>query len=242
MNILLVGAMGKMANSVKDIALENNIKIIAELDKNFDVFTSKGKIENKAKNKQNCYTEFSQIPNEIVKQIDVVLDFSSPEILKEEIKFCVIHSLPILICTTGHNESNLKLIKKHSKIIPIFISANTSFGINLISSILKSYSKFFDGYNINIVETHHKNKLDAPSGTAKLFAQILSSYSPATHSIRAGEIVGTHDIILTNTFEQITISHIAFDRKLFAQGAIKICHFLNKKLAPKVYTMEDIFK
>ena len=269
MNILLVGSLGKMANKVKEIADENDTKIIAEIDKNFvceikENFTSKSErnfVHRRDKNQskksskffdqnksncdvkyyKNCYTNFKKIPKKLIAKIDVVLDFSNPTILKEELDFCVHNNLPVAICSTGHNQDNIDTINRSSKIIPICLSANTSFGINLISKILKTNINNFQNFDVNIIDTHHKDKKDIPSGTAKEFAKILSTLSPTTLAIRTGEIVGNHDIILTSNFEQIAISHKAFDRKIFAKGALNICHFLNKKMPPKLYTMQDIF-
>ncbi len=287
MNILLIGALGKMAKNVKEIAPNFDVKIIAEIDRNFENITDKkfddlkicsnkfanlklekltkiktnklnkniSKSETKKlnnnilnielKKKKSCckntFKNFDEISTNLIPKIDVVLDFCSPQILEEEIEFCTSHKLPLLICSTGHNDSQKKLIENASKTIPIFYSANTSLSINLIGKFIKKYVDFFKTFNIDIVETHHKSKLDSPSGTAKFFAQNLSPLSPTIHSIRAGEIVGEHQIIFTSPYEKIVLSHTAFDRKLFAEGALKICKFLHKKTSPKLYTMDDIF-
>ncbi len=241
MNILLVGSLGKMAKNIKEIACENDTKIIAEIDKNCVLFNQVKSQKNDKNFNSKIFATFEDLPQSLINKIDVVLDFSNPEILKDEIAFCLLNKFPLVLCTTGHNETNWALIKDSSKHIPIFVSANASFGINLISNILAKYVDFLKCYEIDIVESHHKTKIDSPSGTAKEFAKILSQYSPTTHSIRAGEIVGTHDIILTSQYEQITISHKAFDRKLFAKGALDICHFMHNNLPAKLYTMSDIF-
>lgn len=229
MNILLVGAKGKMASKIKELSLNSEEKIVCEIDKNC------------VASDKNCFKKFKDIPQKFFKEIDVVLDFCSPKILSEEIEFCLDKKLPLIICSTGHNEADLKLIKRASKTIPIFLSPNTSFSICLIARFLKKYKKYFSHFDIDIVETHHKSKVDIPSGTAKMFYEILTSASPKIHSLRAGNIVGNHDLVFTSGYEQIVISHTAFDRQLFAKGALDICRFLNKQISPKLYTMEDIF-
>lgn len=241
MNILLVGSLGKMAKNIKEIANNFNTKIVAEIDKKYPTKPEKQKVGKTAKTSKHQFKNFNKIPLNLVNQIDVVLDFSSPQILDEEIEFCLLKKLPVVICTTGHNDEQKKLIENASKAIPIFYSANTSFSINLLGAFIKKYVDFFKNFDIDIVETHHKTKLDSPSGTAKFFAQILAPLSPTIHSIRAGEIVGEHQIIFTSPYEKIVLSHTAFDRKLFAEGALKICKFLHKKTSPKLYTMDDIF-
>lgn len=254
MNILLVGSQGRMATKIREIASQNDATIVAEIDKRFCKFSSTKdsmktvnnlrSLDFKIDSEKTCkhqYQKFCEISPSIVKNIDVVLDFSNPEILKNELKFCSQHNIPLALFTTGHNQDAVTLINEYSKIIPIFMSSNTSFGINLICHILKTCCQYFDSYDIDIVESHHKNKIDCPSGTAKDFAKLLFNHSPHIHSIRAGDIVGKHDIILSSQYEQITISHQAFDRKLFAKGALDICHVLKQNSVPKLYTMQDIF-
>lgn len=197
--------------------------------------------QNQKKYCKNSFGNFDQIPLSLIEKIDVVLDFCSPQILNEEIEFCTLHKLPLVICSTGHSEEQKETIKNASKTIPIFLSANTSFLINLIGQFLKHSITYLKNFDTDIIETHHKTKLDSPSGTSKFFAQILSTLAPTIHSIRAGEIVGKHQIIFTSPYEKIVLSHTAFDRKLFAEGALKICKFLHKKTSPKLYTMDDIF-
>lgn len=226
---MLIGAMGKMAKEIKKLSPNFNVNIMLEVDKNFNT------------KKENCFKNLKTIKSDLIKNIDAVLDFSSPQVLSELIEFCVKFNLPLIICTTGHKDKDKKLYKLASKSIPIFYSSNTSFGIYLISKFLKTNQKLLKDFDVNIIEVHHKEKLDMPSGTAKSFEEILSSSSPTIHSIRAGNIVGEHKIIFTSPYEQIEISHTAFDRKLFAEGALKICKYFLKKVPPKLYTMDDIF-
>lgn len=229
MNIILVGAKGKMATVVKEIAEEFDTKICYEIDKNFT----------KPNNNQSKY--FSEIPLEIIKQTDLVLDFSTPHVLKDELDFCVKAQLPLVICSTGHTKLDEDEILKCSKCIAIALIPNCSFGINIIAKIVKNITKYLNSFDIDIIEIHHKNKMDSPSGTAKLFIDILGNKNRTNvHSIRAGDVVGKHEIILTSKYEQITISHEAFNRKLFASGALNICRFFNKPRSPKLYHFDDI--
>ena len=225
MNILLVGANGKMAKNVK-VVNKKFKHVIFELDKNTE------------NNMQ--FKSFFDISNEIAKKIDVVLDFSSPQVLKSELNFCEKHKIPLIICSTGQSKADNTIIKKYSSLFPIAIVPNTSLGIYLMTKMLKSILKNIKDFDIDLVESHHKLKKDAPSGTAKMLIKILENYDVNIHSIRAGEIVGTHEIILTSQYEQLKISHTAFDKKLFALGALNLCQKFQKTISPKLYSIEEI--
>lgn len=225
MKIILVGANGKMGQMVCKVAKENNLQIIAKVDK-----------------QNQKYTKLEQIPPKIIKNADMVLDFAMPEILDDELNFCLKHNKKLVICCTGHSIKQEQKIKLASKKIAIFKTANTSFGIALINEILKKYSKFLNGYKIAIIDKHHKNKKDSPSGTALAFSNTLNSNHLTCEclSLRAGTCVGEHQILLFNDFEEICITHIAESRELFAIGALKICKFV-KDLSAGLYGMENFF-
>lgn len=237
MNILLVGINGRMGQEILKLAEEkfdNEINIVAGIDK---VETcEKYKKNNK---KIEIFGEFSNIYQNLIEKIDIVLDFSSPKIIQEELMFCKKYNKKLIVCSTGHSEENIKLIKKYSGYIPIFLSPNTSMGVAFLVSILKSYIKFIKNYEIKIIETHHKNKKDTPSGTAKSFIDELKSHylNAEVISLRGGNCPGEHEIVLLGQNEKISIKHEAYSRELFAEGALKIAEFMKDKKAG-LYTME----
>lgn len=229
MNILLVGINGRMGQYLKNIAINAGNKIIAGID-----------IKNDIKN--NIYNNFN-INKNIIKDIDIVIDFSMPNIIDEELGFCIKNNKKLIICATGHTQDQIKLIENASKKVPIFLTANTSLGIALISKILKDNLDVINQYQVDIIEKHHINKKDAPSGTAKGFLQVLNKKANNVncYSLRAGSVPGEHEILLFGTGEQISIKHIAESRELFAVGALRIAEFMKNITKPSLYGMEDMF-
>lgn len=226
MNIILVGADGKMGRIVSHIAQEKNIKIIAKIDKNY-----------------KKYTNFDKIPQNIIKKADLVLDFAMPEVLDKEIEFCLKHNIKMVICSTGHSKKQEQKILFASKKIAIFKTSNTSIGVALINKILNDNSKILKEYNISIIDKHHKNKKDSPSGTADNFLKTLNinNIDAKCMSIRSGTCIGEHNILMYGDYEQICLSHIAESRTLFALGALKICEYV-QSLNSGFYNMENFLK
>ena len=223
MKILLVGAFGKMGKMVTKICREKHISVI--------------KLDKKTK-------QFNELSSYQIKSIDVVLDFASPDVLSQELEFCKLNNKPLVICSTGHNYKQNKQIKMASKFVKIFKTSNTCVGIYLLQKILKDNYKIIGKFDCVIQEVHHKNKKDNPSGTAKTFAKVLKENNIKYDVVgfRAGDVVGNHSISLFGENEQITISHIATSRKLFAKGAIDICNFLKQQKQIQLYSMEDLIK
>ena len=228
MNILIVGINGKMGQNLKNVAENNNHKIIAGIDVKPDL-------------KNNIFNNFN-LPKSIIEQIDIVIDFALPNALKDELDFCTRHNKKLIICSTGHSKEQLTLIEKACKKIPIFKTTNTSLGIAFILKILTDNLGILNEYDIGILEKHHLQKKDAPSGTAKSILQALSPLKKDVfcHSIRAGNVAGEHEIMLFFGEEQIYIKHIAQSRKLFAQGAVKIINFMQTQNQKKLYNMQDL--
>ena len=228
MNILLVGINGKMGKILKNIAIKNNHNIIAGIDIKKDL-------------KNNIFNNFKLSKN-IIEKIDIVVDFALAGVLNEEIDFCVKNNKKLIICSTGHTKEQISLIESASKKIPIFKTANTSVGIALILKILRENKNILKDYHIEIIEKHHAQKKDSPSGTAKSFLMELdgSIKNVHCHSLRAGSVTGEHEILMFADGEQISIKHIAQSRELFANGAIKIAEFMQKAELPKLYGMTDL--
>ena len=194
---------------------------------------------------------------------DVIIDFSNPSVLTELLEYGQKNHVPLVICTTGFTETQFEQIKEASKFIPIFYSRNMSLGINLLIELTKKTAKILgDEFDIEIIEKHHNQKIDAPSGTALMMAEAVSKamdedmeyvYKRDTHhtvrskneigihSIRAGNMCGDHEIIFSGNDEILTLAHHAGSRDIFARGAIKAAQFLINQ-DPGFYTMNDLLQ
>ncbi|MBR1671529.1 MAG: 4-hydroxy-tetrahydrodipicolinate reductase [Fretibacterium sp.] len=189
---------------------------------------------------------------------DVVIDFSSHAATESLMNYCLARGIPVVIATTGQTESELALIHQAARRIPIFLSANLSLGVALLADLARRAASFLPDADIEIVETHHNQKVDVPSGTALMLAESIRTVrkdaqvlvgrhengkrSPreiGIHSLRYGNEVGTHEVILSTGSETVTLKHEAGDRSLFARGALTAAAFLVGK-APGLYAMRDI--
>lgn len=245
-NILLNGCSGKMGKIISEVIKQfPNLNIVAGVDK------YPGQLQ---------FQTFTSLSNVNV-SYDVLLDFSNPAALTDIISFSEITKKPLVLCTTGFDDSELILIKEKSSLIPIFKSANMSYGISLINLLLKKISPLlYENYDIEIIEKHHNQKIDSPSGTALLLANTISdSLDNKTHfiygregknkrkndeigihALRGGSIVGDHTVIFAGIGEIIELSHKAISREIFAIGALKACEYMSKITIPGLYSMEDI--
>lgn len=202
--------------------------------------------------------------NECDMPADAIIDFSTAKAVPEVLSYAVNKKLPIIICTTGLSEETLKQIEEASKVIPVFKSANMSLGINLIANLLKKAVGILDdnGFDVEIVERHHNQKLDAPSGTALLLADAMNEEMNNKYdyvydrsqkrekrdrkemgisAVRGGTIVGDHSVIFAGKDEVIEFNHSAYSKEVFAVGAVKAAKFIAGKPAGK-YDMQDIMK
>ena len=190
--------------------------------------------------------------------VDVIIDFSSPKGTMQMIEFAVKEKIPAVIATTGLNEEQEEKVIQASKEIPIFKSANMSFEVALLKNLLKDLAVKLEDNDIEILETHHNRKADAPSGTAILLAESINSAlnepkkivygregkreknEIGIASLRGGNIVGEHSVKFYNDFETLEITHTAHSRELFASGALKAASFIvNQK--PGIYNMDNMF-
>lgn len=162
---------------------------------------------------------------------DILIDVSSPEALAENLSA----KKPIVIGTTGH--TTFTLIESASKIFPIFYSPNFSLGIALMRKFTAELAHRFPS-DIDLIETHHLEKKDSPSGTALLLAK--AAPNAKIHSIRSGKVIGEHTLIFNNSEEKLTLSHEVHSRQAFARGAIAAAHFLVGK-PPGLYSMDNLF-
>ncbi|SEL38517.1 dihydrodipicolinate reductase [Butyrivibrio sp. ob235] len=245
---IMHGCNGRMGHVIVDLAgADENIEIVAGVDAygensySFPVFDSIEKCDVDA---------------------DVVIDFSNASAVDKLLEVCAGKNLPVVLCTTGLSEAQLANVQSTSGKIAILKSANMSVGINMLMKVLKDISPVLDaaGFDIEIVEKHHNQKLDAPSGTALALADSVNDsltekceyvYDRSTRrekrpkkeigisAVRGGTIVGDHDVIFAGTDEVITLSHRAYSRSVFAKGAIEAAKFLAGKSAG-MYDMSDV--
>ncbi len=195
---------------------------------------------------------------------DVVVDFSSPKAVDSILQECEDRSLPIVLCTTGLSDEQLSHVKKASRKVAVLRSANMSLGINTLINVLKSFSSIFTdaGFDVEIVEAHHNQKVDAPSGTALALADAVKEGAGVDYeyvyerqskrqkrdakelgisSIRGGNVAGTHEVMFLGEDEQIVFRHEATSKTVFAKGALEAAKFL-KSQAPGMYDMQDVIK
>ncbi len=209
----------------------------------------------------NPYPVFGEIDQCDV-EADCIIDFSAAPAVDQLLAYCVSKKIPCVLCTTGLSEAQLEKVAEASKEVAILKSANMSLGINLLIKMLKEATSVLApaGYDIEIVEKHHNQKLDAPSGTALALADSINEelngeneyvYDRSTRrqkrpvkeigisAVRGGTIVGDHDVIFAGMDEVITFSHTAYSRAVFGKGAVQAAKFLAGKPAG-MYDMADV--
>lgn len=256
MEIILSGCCGKMGNSI--ICATKNFKdckIVGGIDR-----TPKA-----------CGFPVFETPEEINIKCDVIIDFSHPNNILPLLDYCKKKTIPCVIGTTGFDDSQISKINEFSQYFPIFMSSNMSLAVYVLNELAKIVTKKLGkDFDVEIVEKHHRKKIDAPSGTALTLANSISqtfnnvhnmkmnlTYDRhllqkdrakneiGIHSIRGGSINGEHEIIFAGDGEVLTISHQAESREIFANGAIKAAKFLHKlkgKRSNGMYSMQDLTK
>ena len=248
--ILMHGCNGKMGRMITEIVKNEEDAVIAA---GVDKFTGN----------PNDYLVFEEITQCDV-DVDVVIDFSNAGAVDELLDYCVKKSLPVVLCTTGLSDEQLKKVDECSEKIAVLKSANMSMGINLLLKLLKDAAKVLApaGYDIELVEKHHNQKLDAPSGTALALADSINEAMGNEYeyvydrsqvrkkrdakeigisAVRAGTIVGEHEVIFAGTDEVIEFKHTAYSRSVFAKGAVEAGKFLAGQPAG-MYDMGDVIQ
>ncbi len=235
MKILINGIGGRMGAEVKKLVLEGYRS--AELSCGVDI------------NPVNIseapvYTSFADINEEI----DCIIDFSHHSATPALLDFAISKNIPVVLCTTGHDDAEADLINKAAEKIALFHSANMSLGVALLCELAKTAAKTFPDADIEIIEKHHNRKLDAPSGTALLLAREIQKIRDKAffsfgrqgqakrmkdeigiHAVRMGNIVGEHEVIIGTDTQTITLKHEAHSRSLFAEGALVAADFIKDK-------------
>jgi 4-hydroxy-tetrahydrodipicolinate reductase len=224
--VLVLGAAGKMGVKVAEEIRSNPSCSLAGA---FDLKTA-GK------------AGFLRRLETALKTSDVAIDFTVPAAGAAHAALCARYKKPLVIGTTGFNESQLASIRRFSKTTPVFISPNMSAAVNLSMAVAGLMASRLPGFDIHISESHHKFKKDAPSGTAlKYKARIKAVYKgevPIT-SVRAGAIVGDHTVLYAGPYERIELTHRAQSREVFAEGAVRAALWL-KGQSPGLYDYFDL--
>ncbi len=249
--IILSGCNGKMGKAVtKSVKESADCEIVGGID----VFTE-------AAAGYPVFSAPANVTNDITEKADVIIDFSNPAALSGLLEYAVKNSIPAVISTTGLSDAQINLIRDASKKIPVFFSANMSLGVNLVCELAKKAANVLgDAFDIEIIEMHHNQKIDAPSGTALMIADsikeeldddVIYEYDRHSkrekrtkkeigiHAVRGGTITGEHQVIFAGLDEIITISHSARSKELFATGAVSAAKFICGKPAG-LYKMSDM--
>lgn len=246
-NVLMSGCNGKMGQVISRLTEHTDgVQIAAGYD-----------ISNSLPNPYPTFTDL----NDCDVKIDVIIDFSHPAALNTILDYAVNKKLPLVMATTGLSQSQVKQLEITSAHIPVFFSANMSLGVNLLMDLVKKAAKLLEtDFDIEIVEKHHNQKIDAPSGTALAIADSINSVLDqkqeyiydrhsrrkkrsrkeiGIHAVRGGTIVGDHSVIFAGNDEIIEINHIAMSKDIFGNGAISAAKFLYNKNAG-MYNMNDL--
>lgn len=246
--LLLCGCAGKMGAAVRNIVSgREDCRIAAGVDLapiklDFPVYSDIG---------------------EVSEPVDVVVDFSHPSSLKSILEYCRKNRASAVLCTTGYSPEQVKAVEDAAKDLPVFYSRNMSLGINLLMELSKTaMSVLGQGFDVEIVEAHHNQKIDAPSGTALMLADAVNEVREngmkytydrhsqrkkrdpselGIHSIRGGTIVGEHQVIFAGPHEVITLSHSAQSKELFASGAVNAALFMAGR-GPGLYDMGNLIR
>lgn len=239
--VLINGACGRMGKEVEKIVeASETMSVAAKVDK--------------MAAESGCYTDI----NDFVGKADVIIDFSNHLGTKELLDYAVKNNIPTVVATTGHTPEELAYIEEASKKIAVFHSANMSLGVALLCELAVKAAATMPDADIEIVETHHNRKLDAPSGTALMIANAIKSVREkaqfvfgregnakrekneiGVHAVRRGNIVGIHEVLVSTDSQTITLKHEAHSRALFAEGAVSAAEFILGKDAG-LYNMNSI--
>ena len=239
------GAMGQVISSL--VERDEEVKIVAGIDLNTEA--------------KNGYPVFASLEDCDV-EADVVIDFASAKAVDHLLDYCETRRMPVVLCTTGLSEAQVERVSQVAKETAVLRSANMSLGINLLLKLVKEAAAVLatSGFDMEIVEKHHNQKVDAPSSTALALADSINEamdhqyhyqYDRSARrekrdpkeigiqAVRGGSIVGEHDVIFAGQDEVVTFSHTAYSKAIFAKGAVAAAKFLKGKAAG-LYDMSDV--
>ena len=246
--IIMHGCNGKMGQVISNLVNEDSEAVIVAGIDAYD-------------NKNNNYPVFTSMDDCKV-EADVIIDFSIAKAVDALIEYAKNRELPLVCCTTGLSEEQIEKLGEASEIIPVLRSANMSYGVNALISIVKAATEILSrsDYDIEIIEKHHNQKLDAPSGTALALADAINEVLSNSleykydrhldnekrnkneigiHAVRGGSIVGDHSILFAGKDEVIEFRHTAQSKAIFADGAIKAAKYIAKK-EKGMYDMKNV--
>ena len=246
--IIMLGCNGRMGQMITDMVKQDDeCMIVAGIDI--------------VDNRDNGYPVYTKLADCDV-EADAIIDFTSATDFESRMDYAVDKQIPIIECQTGLSEEQMDYLKKASEKVAVLKSANMSLGINLLMKLLKEAAVKLagDGFDVEIVEKHHNQKLDAPSGTALALADSINEAMDDRYeyiydrsqvrqkrdkkelgisAVRGGTIVGEHEVIFAGTDEVITFKHTAYSRAVFAKGSITAAKYLKGKAAG-LYDMSDV--
>lgn len=245
--IAICGCCGKMGKFIHDVISErSDCETLCGIDKTGNAYAD--------------FPVFTKV-SDMTQKPDVIIDFSHPSSLNDLLDYCMTNGTPIVIATTGYSEEQILKIKKASEQIPVFFTFNMSLGINLLTELARKATQILGGqFDIEIIEKHHNQKIDAPSGTAIMLANAVneeldnscsfvydrhsvrqkrSKNEIGIHAVRGGTIVGEHEIIFAGRDEVISLKHEAHSKQVFAVGSVNAAVFMCKKPAG-LYAMQDL--
>jgi len=219
--VLLIGAAGRMGTTIIDIAkADSEIDIVAQCD-------------------------LSDSIEPAMKNCDLAIDFSQADAITEVCRAGLHHNRPLVIGTTGHSPEQRRVIENAAQSLPIVFASNFSVGVNVLFWVTrKAAERLGRDFSAEIVETHHKMKKDAPSGTAKTLAEVLKAAQKIRNeipiqSIREGDVVGEHTVIFSGPAERLELTHRAANREIFARGALRAGKWIMGRPAG-LYSMQDV--
>ena len=247
-DIIMHGCNGRMGQMITGLVADDpDVRIVAGIDV--------------AGGQKNDYPVFTSV-NDCDVKADVVIDFGAASAVDGLLDWCVSNKIPCVECTTGLSGEQTEHLKECSEKVAVLKSANMSVGVNVLMKLLRESARVFAdaGFDVEIVEKHHRMKLDAPSGTALALADSINEAMDNEYdyvydrsqvrqkrgskelwisAVRGGTIVGDHDVIFAGQDEVVTFSHRAYSRAVFGKGAIQAAKFLKGKPAG-LYTMQEV--
>ncbi|MDJ1121355.1 4-hydroxy-tetrahydrodipicolinate reductase [Olsenella sp. YH-ols2217] len=242
MDVIINGAAGRMGHVLAGLEGFAGSRVVAKVDRAYERSTNA--------------LQFSSLAD--VPADGVVLDFSNHTGTEQLLATCVERGLPVVIATTGHTPEERALVEQAARSVPMFFAPNMSLGVALLMDLARTVAAALPDAQIEIVEAHHDQKLDVPSGTALGIARAIQEVRPnatlnvgrhengkrtndeiGIHSLRIGTVVGVHEVLVSTGAETITLKHEAHDRALFAQGALRAAAFLAGQ-GPGLYGMRDL--
>ena len=246
MKIIIGGALGRMGRELALAAEGAGVEVACGVDVAYAGQAAAFPI----------VTGYERIPADA----DVLIDFSRPDALPELLQAALTRRMPVVLCATGYTDVELSSIREAAQTLPVLRSANMSLGVNVLSELVSMAARTLEGFDVEIVEKHHRMKADSPSGTALMIADAINEeaggayhyvydrhdvrqkrdpHEIGLHAVRGGSIVGEHEVLFCGPDEVITLSHSAASRGVFANGAINAAVYLAGR-KPGLYTMADL--